>query len=62
MNTHIIQDTTAPFLHFAKNGYYTVNDKIFNHNIYAFQEATKTNSEVKWHFNEDANPSNSFVA
>ena len=53
MNTHIIQDTTAPFLHFAKNGYYTVNDKIFNHNIYAFQEATKTNSEVKWHFNED---------
>ena len=53
MIQHNIIDTTAPLNHFAKNGYYTVGNKIFNHNIYAYQEATKTNSDVNWHFNDE---------
>lgn len=53
MIQHNIIDTTAPLNHFAKNGYYTVGNKIFNHNIYAYQEATKTNNEIKWHFNDE---------
>lgn len=51
MNT--INDTKAPLDIFSKNGYYTVNNAIFNHKIFALQEATRTNSVVSWHFYDD---------
>lgn len=53
MQTYTIADTTAPLSLFAKDGYYTVGNKIFNHKIYALQEATRTGLPVKWHFNEE---------
>lgn len=46
----VVADTTAPLNHFRKNGYYTVGNKIFLHRIYALQESTKTNQEIKFHY------------
>jgi hypothetical protein len=53
MQNYTIADTTAPLSFFAKNGYYIVGNKIFNHKIYALQEATRTGQKIKWNFNED---------
>lgn len=54
LNTpYTVADTVAPFEHFAKNGYYTVGNKIYSHKIYALQAATQSGSIVQWHFNED---------
>lgn len=48
-----VADTTAPLVHFRKNGYYVVGDKIFNHKILALQYATETNLPVRWNFNNE---------
>ena len=48
-----VADTSAPLSFFAKDGYYTVGNKIFNHKIYALQEATQTGLAVQWHFNDE---------
>jgi hypothetical protein len=55
MNPHAslpVADTSAPFEHFAKNGYYIVNNQVYLHKIRALQEATRTNSSVRWYFND----------
>lgn len=46
-NQYSVVDTIAPFEHFAKNGYYTVGNKIFNHKIHALQEATRIKQDPK---------------
>lgn len=51
--TFTVADTVAPFEHFARNGYYTVGNKIYSHKIYALQAATQQKLPVQWHFNED---------
>ena len=51
---YTIADTTAPLDHIAKNGYYVVGDKIFNHRIIALQYATKTKLPVSWNFHNEA--------
>jgi hypothetical protein len=48
-----VADSTAPFEHFAKNGYYTVGNRIYNHKIHALQEATRIKQDPKWHFNDE---------
>jgi hypothetical protein len=53
MKNYTVADTSAPFEFFAKNGYYTVGNKIFNHKIFALQEATRTKYPIKWNFNND---------
>lgn len=56
LNTDIIPtvaDTTAPLAHFAKNGYYLVGNKIFNHKILALQEATRSRLPITWNFNDE---------
>lgn len=53
-NKLVVYDTTAPLELFAKNGYYQVGNNVFNYKITALQEATRTRSEVKWVFNDDA--------
>lgn len=50
-NNLVVADTTAPLHHFAKNGYYVVGQKIFNHKVLALQEATKTKQDIHWFFN-----------
>jgi hypothetical protein len=55
MNPHAVlsvADTSAPFEHFAKNGYYIVDNQVYLHKIRALQAATRNNSSVKWHFND----------
>jgi hypothetical protein len=52
IENYVISDTTAPLSLFAKNGYYQVGNKIFNHKIYALQEATRTGFPVNWNFND----------
>jgi hypothetical protein len=47
-------DTCAPFEFFAKNGFYVVDNKIFNHKIHALQEASRTGQNVHWNFNDEA--------
>jgi hypothetical protein len=37
-----------------KLGYYLVNDEIYYNKFHALIDATKTNSQVRWFFNEDA--------
>jgi hypothetical protein len=46
-------DTRAPFEFFAKNGFYVVDNKIFNHKIHALQEASRTGQSVHWNFNDE---------
>jgi hypothetical protein len=46
-------DTQAPFEFFAKNGFYVVGNKIFNHKIHALQEASRTGQSVHWNFNDE---------
>jgi hypothetical protein len=53
MNDYIIADTSAPLSFFAKDGYYTVGKKIYNHKIYALQEATRTGLPATWNFNNE---------
>lgn len=53
MKNYTVADTAAPFEFFAKNGYYVVGNKIFNHKIFALQEATRTGQPITWHFNDD---------
>lgn len=50
---YTIADTTAPLSHIAKNGYYVVGNKIFNHKIMALQYATKTKLPVHWNFHDE---------
>lgn len=45
--------TAAPFEFFKHNGYYSVGNKIFNRRMLALQEASKTNTDLKWHFHDD---------
>ena len=47
----IVADTTAHLSFFAKNGYYQVGQRVFNHKVYALQEATRTGKDVSWNFN-----------
>jgi hypothetical protein len=47
----IILDSTAPFDVLAKNGYYQVGNKFFNHKVNALIEASQNNQNVSWHFN-----------
>jgi len=47
----IVADTTAHLSFFAKNGYYQVGQRVFNHKVYALQEATRTGQDVSWNFN-----------
>ena len=50
-------DSKTPFDCFAHNGYYIVDGKIFQHKVYAMQEATRKNlkpTDVTWVFNNDA--------
>jgi hypothetical protein len=50
-------DSRTPFDCFAHNGYYVVDGKIFQHKVYAMQEATRKNlkpKDVTWVFNNDA--------
>ena len=50
-------DSRTPFDSFAHNGYYVVDNKIFQHKIYAMQEATRLNlkpTDITWVFNDDA--------
>lgn len=53
MENYTIADTSAPLSFFSKNGYYTVGNKIFNHKIFALQEASKTKLPMHWNFNDD---------
>lgn len=53
MNNYIVADTSAPLEFFAKDGYYIVGNKIYNHKIYALQEASRTGLSVKWHYNDE---------
>ena len=49
-------DSKTPFDCFAHNGYYIVDGKIFQHKIYAMQEATRKGLKPKdmiWVFNND---------
>lgn len=45
-------DTRAPVEFFAKNGFYVVGDKIYNHKIHALQEASRTRHSIHWNFND----------
>jgi hypothetical protein len=50
-------DSRTPFDCFAHNGYYVVDGKIFQHKVYAMQEATRKNlkpKDITWVFNNDA--------
>jgi len=50
-------DSRTPFDSFAHNGYYKVNGKIFQHKVYAMQEATRLNlkpTDLTWVFNDEA--------
>ena len=50
-------DSRTPLECFAHNGYYVVDGKIFQHKVYAMQEATRKNlkpKDVAWVFNNDA--------
>jgi hypothetical protein len=49
----IVADTAAPLHHFAKNGYYQVGNRVFNHKILALQHATATKQSVHWNFNSE---------
>jgi hypothetical protein len=53
MQNYVVADTSAPLSFFAKDGYYIVGNKIYNHKVYALQEATRTGLPVKWHFNNE---------
>jgi hypothetical protein len=53
MNNYIVADTSAPLEFFAKDGYYIVGNKIYNHKIHALQEATKTGLPVHWNYNDE---------
>ena len=48
-----VMDTLAPIDFFAKNGFYQVGNKIFNHKIHALQEASQTTQDVHWNFNDE---------
>ena len=48
----VVADTTAPFDFIKDNGYYTVNGKVFCWRVDALQEATRTNTQPQWHFND----------
>ena len=51
-----IEHTSAGGVNFEPNkkvGYYLSNGQIYYNKFHAFLEASKTNSEVKWFFNED---------
>lgn len=50
MNLKVV-DTTAPLSFFEPHGYYIVGDKIFNHKVFALQEATRSKQEPQWIFN-----------
>jgi hypothetical protein len=47
-----VYDSRAPLELFAKNGFYQVGTRAFNYKVTALQEATRTNSVVKWMFND----------
>jgi hypothetical protein len=47
----VVADTAASLSFFAKNGYYQVGQRAFNHKVYAMQEATRTGQDVSWNFN-----------
>lgn len=47
-----VADTTAPLSFFSPHGYYIVGDKIFAHKLHALQEATRTQTEPTWVFND----------
>lgn len=47
-----VYDSRAPLELFAKNGFYQVGNRAFNYKVAALQEATRTNSNVKWIFND----------
>jgi hypothetical protein len=49
-----IVDTKAPLNYFAKNGFYTVGNSVFNHKILALQRATATRLPMRWNFNDEA--------
>lgn len=48
-----VADTTAPLELFKKNGYYVVDDKIYNHKVNALEAASREGSHVAWHFNDE---------
>lgn len=48
-----VADTTADFKLFAKNGFYQVGQRVFNHKIFAMQEATRLGLDIAWNFNDD---------
>jgi hypothetical protein len=48
----VVADTAASLSFFAKNGYYQVGQRAFNHKVYAMQEATRTGQDVSWNFNK----------
>lgn len=50
---HRIADTIAPLEVFRKNGYYTVGDNIYSHKITALEQASKSNQEISWNFNNE---------
>lgn len=52
-NSYTVADTTAPLEYFAKNGYYKIGKKVFNHKMLAMQEATRTRLPITWHFNDE---------
>ena len=49
-----VSDEKAPLDVFAKNGYYEVGNKIFNHKYPALLEATASQKPITWIFNDDA--------
>lgn len=50
---HHIIDSTAPLDFIAKNGYYQIGDAIAVHVGPAYQEATRTNQDIRWNFNDE---------
>ena len=51
-SNHVIMDTRAPLDFIAKNGFYVVGNKIYNHKIHALQEASRTKQDIHWDFND----------
>jgi hypothetical protein len=51
-NNFIVADTAAPLNHFAKNGFYQIGNRVFNHKIMALQHASQTAQDVHWNFND----------
>jgi len=47
-----ILDSSAPFDVLAKNGYYQVGEKFFNHKVNALIEGSQSNKPIQWHFND----------